>query len=52
MKKNDILDYIYEVIENNKDKMQPADYLYLLMKSKDIQDKINEIKKRNDAHTR
>jgi len=52
MKKNDILDYIYEVIENNKDKMQPADYLYLLMKSKDIQDKINSIKNRNDANTR
>lgn len=52
MKENDIFDYIYKAIENNKDKMQPADYLYLLLKSKEIQDKINSIKNRKDVHTR
>lgn len=52
MEKNDIFDYIYEVVEKNKDKMQPSDYLYLMMKSKEIQDKITSIENRKDAGTR
>ena len=52
MEKNDILDFVYDMIDKNKDKMIPSDYLYLLMKEKEIQDKINTIKDRDYVHTR
>lgn len=52
MKSNDIFDYIYDIIDQNKDKMDSSDYLFLLMKAKEIDDKIESIKNRNDVHSR
>ena len=51
MQNNDSLDYIYSIIDKNKDKMKPSDYLYLLMKAKDIEDKIKKIKNRKNVHS-
>lgn len=51
MQNNDLFDYIYTIIDQNKDKMKPSDYLYLLMKAKDIEDRIEKIKNRKNVHT-